>query len=129
MAKRRSPKAEMLRHQRTLNPHPERVRDGLFLGNNFFDAQDLLQVKYEMLRKTEVDGASVTQAATSFGFSRPAFYQARRAYEQQGVGGLLAQRRGPRQGHKLTGEVMASMEQALQEDESLSVAFTAHRRF
>ena len=125
MAKRRNPKAEMLHRHRTLNPHPERVRNGLFLENDFFDAQDLLQVKYEMLRKSEVEGASASQAAASFGFSRPSFYQARRAYEQEGLLGLLPQRRGPRQGHKLTGGVMAFIEQALQGDESLSIAALA----
>jgi len=125
MAKRRSPKADMLRRHRTLNPHPERVRDGLFLGNEFFDARDLLQVKYEMLRKTAVEGAAASQAAASFGFSRPSFYQARRVYEQEGLLGLLPQRRGPRQGHKLTGEVLAFIEQALEGDESLSIAALA----
>ena len=125
MAQRRSPKAEMLRHHQTLNPHPERVRDGLFLEHDFFDAQDLLQVKYEMLRKSEVEGAAVSHAAASFGFSRPSFYQARRDYAREGLLGLLPQRRGPRHGHKLTAEAMAFMEQALREDDTLSAAALA----
>jgi transposase len=125
MAKRRNPKAELLRRHQTLNPHPERVRDNHFLENDFFDAQDLLQVKYEMLRKSRLEGASVSQVAASFGFSRPSFYQARRDYEQEGILGLLPQRRGPRHGHKLTAEAMAFMEQVLREDDTLSAAALA----
>ena len=68
MAKHSDPKADALRNQGTLNPHPEQVRDGLFLENDFFDARDLLQVKYEMLRKTRVEGECVTRAAAAFGF-------------------------------------------------------------
>jgi hypothetical protein len=50
----------------------------LFQTADFFDPQDLLQVKYEMLRHVDVDKAPVTEAAAAFGLSRPAFYQARR---------------------------------------------------
>ena len=34
-----------------LNRHPERVRAPWFQGGGFFDARDLVQVKYEMLRQ------------------------------------------------------------------------------
>jgi transposase len=122
MAKRRSPKAEALLRSGTLNPHPERVRDPFFLENDFFDPKDLVQVKYEMFRKTEVEGEAVAKAAAAFGFSRPSFYQARRALEQQGVSGLIPQRRGPKQARKLTEPVMAFIEQALEADASLSMA-------
>ena len=40
-------KAEALRATGTLNPRPARVTDPLFHGASFFDAQDLMQVKYE----------------------------------------------------------------------------------
>ena len=103
MAKRRNPKIESLRNQGTLNVHPEQVRDELFLGHDFFDPSDLLQVKYEMLRKRRVEGASVTRAAEVFGFSRPSFYQALEAFEAEGLSGLIPHRRGPKQAHKLTG--------------------------
>jgi transposase len=122
MAKRRSPKAEALLCNGTLNPHPERVQDKSFLENDFFDPRDLLQVKYEMVRKTQVEGEAVTKAAGAFGFSRPSLYQARRAFEQGGLSGLIPQRRGPKQAHKLTGAVMAFIQEALQADESLSMA-------
>ena len=99
-------KAEALRQRGSLNPHPEKVADPLFQDRDFFDARDLVQVKYEMLRRVKVDQTAVTQASAAFGFSRVSFYQAWSAFEQQGLFGLVPQKRGPRQAHKLTSEVM-----------------------
>ena len=122
MAKRRSPKNEALHSLGTLNPHPDAVRDPLFLAHDFFDPQDLLQVKYEMLRKTQADGEPVSEAAAAFGFSRPSFYQAQRAFEVEGLPGLLPRRRGPKQGHKLTEAILAELEEMLAGDDALHTA-------
>jgi hypothetical protein len=78
-------KQQTLRTNGTLNPHPDKIRDPLFRGADFFDACDLLQVKYEMVRRVDAEGWSVTRAAEVFGVSRPAFYQARAAFEQDGL--------------------------------------------
>ena len=53
----------------------------------FFDARDLIQVKYEMLRHVSVDGASKADAAALFGMSRPTFYQAEAAFARDGLAG------------------------------------------
>jgi transposase len=100
-------KARILHQQNLLHPHPETVTDPLFGHSPFFDPQDSLQVKYEMLRRVSVDRVSVTEAAAAFGFSRPSFYQAQTAFTQYGLLGLLPHKRGPRGGHKLTAEIMA----------------------
>lgn len=90
-----------------LNAHADAVRDPAFTsGDPFFDARDLVQVKYEMLRRVQQDGQSVTATAATFGFSRPAFYAARAAFQAAGLPGLLPVRPGPRGGHKLTAEVV-----------------------
>jgi transposase len=99
-------KIQTLRRQGVLNPHPEAVTDPLFRTGDFFDPQDLLQVKYEMLRRVEIDNAPVTEAAAAFGLSRPAFYQAQHAVAQQGLVGLIPRKRGPHGAHKLTPAVM-----------------------
>src|SRR5215469_13663417 len=70
---RPDPKQAALAETRCLNPHPEQVRDPAFLASDFFDARDLVQVKYEMVRKVEAEGASVTSAAAAFGYSRPSY--------------------------------------------------------
>ena len=49
---KRSKRAALKRHG-TLNPHPDAVTDPLFHTGDFFDPADLLQVKYEMLRRVE----------------------------------------------------------------------------
>ena len=103
-------KAEALKQQGVLNPKPEAVRDDRFEGNEFFDARDLVQVKYEMVRRVKEEGATVTDAAARYGQSRPTFYGARRALEEAGLGGLLPRRPGPKAPHKLTEEVMVAVE-------------------
>src|SRR6266576_550680 len=70
------PKVTALRESRCLNPHPGQVTDPAFLTEEFFDARDAVQVKYEMVRRVSVDGAPVTATAAAFGYSRPSYYQA-----------------------------------------------------
>jgi len=117
--KGRDTKRKALRHQGTLNPRPNLVTDLLFQTYDFFDADDMIQVKYEMLRQVRVDQRPVTQAAKAFGFSRPSFYQAQLAFQQNGLTGLVPQKRGPRSGHKLTADVMEFLHQARAKDSTL----------
>ncbi len=103
-------KLEVLRQSRTLHPHPDQVSDPLFTsGSPFFDPRDLVQVKYELLRRVRVDGDSVSHATSLFGISRPTFYAAQAAWEQAGINGLLPEPTGPRHGHKLTEEIIAQL--------------------
>lgn len=101
-------------------------------GNPFFDPRDLVQVKYEMLRRVHQEGQPVTHAAASFGFSRVAFYDAQNAFRQDGLPGLLPQRPGPRRAHKLSPEVVAVLEQALAQEPGVrapQLARLVHQRF
>jgi transposase len=114
MAARRQPdpKLHALRESGTLNPHPAGVADETFRTHAFFDARDLIQVKYEMLRRVRVERTPVTRATEAFGVSRPTFYQAQAAFEQAGLGGLVPRKRGRRRAHKLTPAVMAYVQTA-----------------
>ncbi len=127
MARRREdPKEAALRAARTLNPRPEAVADEAFTsGPGFFDARDLVQVKYEMVRRVRAGGQPVTKAAAAFGFSRPSYYQAAAAVEAAGLAGLVPARPGPRRAHKLTGEVVAFARQLRENDPSLRSAEVA----
>src|SRR5512133_2657245 len=127
MARRRTdPKEAALREARCLNPRPEAVADEAFTdGPEFFDARDLVQVKYEMVRRVRAEGQPVTKAAAAFGFSRPSYYQAAAAVEAGGLAGLGPARPGPRRPHKLTGEVVAFARQLREADPSLSSAGVA----
>jgi transposase len=106
----RDRKMERLKQHGGLNRHPERVRAPWFLSDRFFDARDLVQVKYEMLRQVRVEGAEKTQTASLFGVSRPTFYQAEADFAREGLAGLLPKPRGPKTAHKLSPEVMTFIE-------------------
>ena len=104
-------KVEALRRHSALHPNPNLVHDEAFRQNQFFDARDLVQVRYEMLRRHQVDGKTVTTVAGAFGVSRQAFYTTEAAFAKMGVSGLLPRRRGPQRAHKCTDEVLDFVEQ------------------
>ena len=68
------------------------------------------------------DGVPVSHAAASFGVSRPTWYQAQRAYEADGLPGLLPDRPGPRRPHKLSDEVVKALQAAKSEQPELTAA-------
>lgn len=125
--KRRDPKEEALRSARALNPRPDAVVDPSFSGSDFFDPRDLVQVRYEMVRRVRVDGDSVSGAAADFGFSRPSWYAAAAALDEDGLPGLLHARPGPRRAHKLSEEVVAFLVGLLESDPTLRSADLAAR--
>ncbi len=125
-SKKRHPgKLESLREQGTLNSRAHAVKSELFQDSDFFDPRDLVQVKYEMLRLARNERSPVSRAAETFGFSRPTFYQAQAAFERNGLVGLVPQKRGPREAHKLTPEVMEFIDRCRSQDASLGVAHLA----
>ncbi len=116
------PKVAALREARCLNPRPDQVRDEAFGSQEFFDARDVVQVKYEMVRRVRADGLSVTEAAAAFGYSRPSFYQAAAALEQSGLDGLVPAKPGPRGGHKLGEQVVRWADERLSAEPGLRPA-------
>ena len=122
----RNTKRDRLQHLEVLNPHPERVKATEFNLDTFFDPRDIVQVKYEMLRRVSVEGTRKSDAAAEFGVTRPTYYQAEQDFEEAGLAGLLPKRRGPKGAHKLTDTVMAFIDQQLQ-SESLSATELADR--
>lgn len=125
--KRQDPKEAALREARALNPRPDAVADPAFATSEFLDARDLVQVRYEMVRRVRVDGDSVSGAASAFGFSRPSWYAAAAGLDAKGLPGLLAERPGPRRAHKLTDEIVTFILGAAEEDLSLRSAELANR--
>jgi transposase len=120
-------KNEALRAHRALHARPQDVTDELFLTHEFFDPHDLVQVKYEMLRRVQVDQLSVSQAANAFGFSRPSFYQTLAAFQQSGLPGLIPKRRGPKTAHKLSDDVLEYVEQLRALEEALRASELSER--
>jgi len=121
------PKIEALRQRASLNPHPDRISDPLFAGTDFFDARDLVQVKYEMVRRVRVDGDAASRAAAAFGVSRPCFYQAQAALQNGGLGALVPKKPGPRHAHKLDRDVVDFLGRERSADPSLRSPELARR--
>ena len=116
-SKSEPPKVSALLEEGTLNPTPEKVRDPKFRENEFFDPRDLVQVKYEMLRRVSIESASVSDATDEYGVSRPTYYQTKANFDKAGIAGLVPRKRGPRGPHKLHGAMLAFVEQQLTEGE------------
>jgi transposase len=110
---RKPSKADVLLEEGTLNPAPEKVLDPKFREIEFFDPSDVVQVKYEMLRRVTVENASVTDAAQEYGVSMPTYYQAKTKLEAAGIAGLVPKKPGPRGPHKIQGELLAFLKNRL----------------
>jgi transposase len=129
----RSPaKRQALRASGTFNPRADQVHNQLFEQSDFFDPEDILQLKYETLRALEKEDYSIAQAAGEFGLSRPTIYQAQDQFAQGGLEGLLPRKRGPKSAHKLTAEVRQHLEElraAQPELDSSQLARRVRQRF
>ena len=119
-----------LERQGLLHPHPEAVTAAVFAGGDpFFLAADKVQVKYEMLRAHALDGVSVTEAAASHGYSRGGFYLVLASFSEQGMAGLLDERRGRRGPLRLTDEIVAFLQAAPRETSGAVLAAEVEQRF
>ena len=107
------PKVRALLEEGSLNPAPEKVHDPKFRDSEFFDPRDIVQVKYEMLRRVTVENAPVTNATEEYGVSRPTYYQSKTSFDEGGIAGLVPKKRGPRGPHKLQGTVLAFVQKQL----------------
>lgn len=125
----RKKKRETLRDEGVLNPRPDSVADELFAGSDFFDPHDIVQVKYEMLRRVRVDGYTVKLAAECFGFSRTSFYHAQDAFGLGGLGALVPKKRGPRSAHKLSNDVLDFLEAVMDSDPSADLVTAVRKKF
>jgi hypothetical protein len=76
--------------------HEAVIEQQFMRPHGFFDVADVAQVKYEMLRYV-ANGHSIDEALRAFGFSsRKSFYEARAAFEEGGLAGLIPGKRSPR---------------------------------
>jgi transposase len=118
---RADPKLAAHKESGTANPHARDLSDPAFVGSDFFDPRDLVQVRYEMLRRVRIEGQPIAEAAARFGISRPTFYKAQSDFEGAGLVGLLPEKRGPRGPHKVTAEVLRFIEQLRGKNEVMDI--------
>ena len=95
-------KQEILLENGTYNRNHGKVVEQRFVSDDFYDPQDLVQVKYEMLRTANETQRSIEEIAGKFGFSRAAFYKIKTSYEKEGVSSFVPDKSGPKNARKLT---------------------------
>jgi len=117
-----SSKRRALAGSGTLNRNARKVVDSRFRNMAFFDPEDILQVKYEMLRSVHRDGAPIQKASEDFGFSRITFYKTSQAFKEEGLAGLLPKKKGPRRAHKLNPEVMDYVDLLIEENPKIKIS-------
>lgn len=120
-------KRQALHATGSFNPRAAEVKQASFQQSEFFDPEDLLQLKYETLRALEAKEYSIAQAAVDFGLSRPTIYQAKQQFQEQGLVGLLPRKRGPKHAHKLTAEVFQHLRELVAAEPTLKAPELAAR--
>jgi transposase len=95
-------KQEEMRKNGSFNHRANTVTAAVFKDSTFFDAHDLVQVKYEMLRAIEKERHEVSSTSKAFGFSRVSFYQIKKEFDENGIAGLIPKKRGPKGSRKLS---------------------------
>lgn len=86
---------ELLKRAKSLNQQPERIQDEYFLKQpEFFDPHDMIQVKYELLRRCAIEGRKVASTCQDFGFSRTTYYKVQEDFYQGGLPHLMGKQRG-----------------------------------
>lgn len=116
-------KRETLRAQGTLYATPDKVKAEVFSTHpEFFDSEDKLQVRYELLRAAARGEMTVSQACQTYGVSRQTFYTLQRSFQARGVSGLIDGKRGRKGPLKASLEVVEFVRTMKQEQPRLSGA-------
>ena len=109
-----------LKKEGCLNENASKVKADIFNGrNDFFDKDDIVQTRYEMLRCVEKDDCTVVDASDMYGVSRITFYKIKKLFDEQGIQGLLPGKKGPKKSHKLTPDVMKFLKDEIKAESSI----------
>jgi transposase len=113
-------KKDILLENGTFNKNHAKVKEQRFAEDDFYDPQDLAQVKYEMLRTVRESEMSIEEVSSMFGFSRSGFYKIRNSFERSGVSSFVSGKTGPQNARKLTKEYQQFIDEYLVENPNAS---------
>lgn len=106
-----------LKRESCLNKNAVNIKADIFNeSNNFFDKNDIVQTRYEMLRSVEKEDFTINAASDMYGVSRISFYKIKKAFDKQGIQGLLPRKKGPKVPYKLTPDVISFLEDEIKAD-------------
>ena len=108
-------KSDILKQNGSFNENSESVKAEEFQKGVFFDPEDLIQVKYEMLRSVANKECTVKEASYKYGLSRQTYYLTKDAFDESGFSALFRKKTGPRGASKLNEEGQKFIEQYLVE--------------
>ena len=94
-----------LQQARVWNLDHEHVKADLFVTHPFFDPEDKAQVRYEMLRRREVERAPLEISCREFGFTRESYRHLLERFRSEGMGGLFNRKVGRRNPLKTNDQV------------------------
>ena len=109
-------KQSHLKKSNTFNTKSDKITARLFADNELMDPQDLLQVRYELVRAIEYDKKPIKEICAEYGVSATT---ARRYIDDLRKGGLIAlvpDPKGPSGPTKLTKEAAEFIENYLKEN-------------
>jgi transposase len=118
-------KQDILSENGTYNKNYSKVTEQRFIDDDFYDPQDLAQVKYEMLRTVRESEKSVEDVTKRFGFSRSGFYKIRNSFEKAGISSFVSNKTGPQNARKLTKEYQQFIDSYLMKNHDASSASIA----
>ena len=113
-------KQETLVDNGTYNKNHDKVKEQRFASDDFYDPQDLAQVKYEMLRTARETERNIDEIADKFGYSRAAFYKIKTSFDERGVSAFVSGKSGPKNARKLTEEHQEFIDRYLAEHPTAS---------
>ena len=102
-------------HAQAQNMIKDAIRS--FILKNYPRSQGISIAEYLAFEIT--DRLLLRDSSKLFGFSRPSFYQAQSAFEEDGLAGLVPHKRGPKQAHKLTEEILTFIGEVRQKQPSI----------
>jgi len=113
-------KQDILLENGTYNKNHNKVIEQRFVDDDFYDPQDLAQVKYEMLRTVRESEKSIEEVTKRFGFSRSGFYKIKNSFEKSGISSFVSNKTGPQNARKLTKEYQQFIDNYLFENPNTS---------
>ena len=131
MSSQRS-KRSALQRARAWNPAPEHVKADLFVTHPFFDPEDKAQVRYEMLRRRELERAPLEESCREFGFTRESYRHLLERFRSEGMGGLFNRKPGRTNTLKTNDQVRRLLRREHHRDPSLrpeDLARLCHEQF